>query len=101
MNNQVVYQYVGWKLLNHFLLTLLSSSLVAGGAVSKVDPNSTGLNPAWRTAAAHILTQETWPEGTSGNGIHIIEKKLKGYLETLEELVGPNGGAYFNKVCLL
>lgn len=76
-------------------------SLVAGGAVSKVDPDSVGLNPAWRNALGHVALGSSWPEGTNATAIRQIEDTLKGYLGVLEELVGPDGGAYFNEVSLL
>jgi len=30
-------------------------SFVAGGAVSKIDPNAMGVNPSWRTALIHLV----------------------------------------------
>ncbi|KIK55607.1 hypothetical protein GYMLUDRAFT_47820 [Collybiopsis luxurians FD-317 M1] len=74
--------------------------VVAGGAVSKINPDSAGLNPAWRKAAAHVVLAETWPEGTSVSDIRLLEDTLKGYLGVLEGLVGPGGGAYFNEASL-
>ncbi|KIK55608.1 hypothetical protein GYMLUDRAFT_264112 [Collybiopsis luxurians FD-317 M1] len=82
MNNTVIYH------------------LVAGGAASKVDPDSTGLNPAWRTAAAHVVLSEGWPEGTRVSDVRLIHGTLKGYLGVLEELLGLGGGAYFNEASL-
>ncbi|KIK55609.1 hypothetical protein GYMLUDRAFT_175341 [Collybiopsis luxurians FD-317 M1] len=85
------------------LLSLNSSllyHLVAGGAVSKVDPDSTGLNPAWRKAAAHVALGVSWPEGTSVSDIRLLEDIAKGYVGILEGLVGPDGGAYFNEASL-
>jgi len=38
---------------------------VAGGAVSKVNPDSTGVNPAWRNALSI-----GWNEGTSASEIN-------------------------------
>ncbi|KIK61289.1 hypothetical protein GYMLUDRAFT_166464, partial [Collybiopsis luxurians FD-317 M1] len=74
--------------------------LVAGGAVSKVDPDPTGLNPAWRKAAAHVALGVSWPEGTSVSDIRLLEDIAKGYVGVLEGLVGPDGGAYFNEASL-
>jgi hypothetical protein len=41
--------------------------------VSKVDPDSTGLNPAWRKALAHIDWSQGWDEGASASEIDQIE----------------------------
>ena len=36
--------------------------LVAGGAVAKSDPESTGLNPAWRKALIHTVAGAGWAD---------------------------------------
>jgi len=92
------YEKVAETLLG--LGTSLTYHLVAGGAVSKVDPDSVGLNPAWRNALGHVALGSSWPEGTNATAIRQIEDTLKGYLGVLEELVGPDGGAYFNEASL-
>ncbi|KAJ3995890.1 hypothetical protein F5050DRAFT_1808233 [Lentinula boryana] len=60
----------------------------------------TGLNPAWRTALAHIVLGGSWLEGVNANGIRRIEDKPKGYLASLEGLVGPDGGGYLDEANL-
>ena len=74
-----------------------SCSLVAGGAVSKTDPSSTGLNPAWRTALLHAVAGVGWPEGASSTVIKQLRGVLKGYAATLHDLA-PDSGAYLNEV---
>ncbi|KAI0777631.1 hypothetical protein BD413DRAFT_490600 [Trametes elegans] len=51
-------------------------SMVAGGAVSKVNASSTGLNPAWRSAGAHAVCGTTWPDGTSPADIRQLREAL-------------------------
>lgn len=72
-------------------------SLVAGGAVAQVDPASTGLNPAWRTALMHVVAGESWPQGSSSAYINDVRGQLKNILGELEALA-PGAGAYFNEV---
>ncbi|KAF5392708.1 hypothetical protein D9757_000995 [Collybiopsis confluens] len=75
-------------------------TVIAGGAVSQVDPDSSGLNPAWRKAAAHIVFGGNWPQGSTVSDIRLVQNTVKGYLSVLEDLVGPGGGAYFNEASL-
>ena len=73
------------------------NSLVAGGAVSRVDPNSTGLNPAWRKALAYAVTEITWDEGTPSSEINAMRTDFKTSMAKLEGLA-PGSGAYLNEV---
>ena len=72
--------------------------MVAGGAVSQMDPDSAGLNPAWRKAGLHSVWAGGWPEGTSADGINAVATLVKQRLDIANKLI-PNGGAYFNEVC--
>ncbi|KAK7060233.1 hypothetical protein VNI00_000998 [Paramarasmius palmivorus] len=72
---------------------------VAGGAVSRVDPDSVGLNPAWRNAATLVIVGDSWEDGTSAEEIQNIKEKLKGYNDILESLQ-PGSGTYFNEASL-
>ncbi|RDB23754.1 hypothetical protein Hypma_009405 [Hypsizygus marmoreus] len=74
----------------------VSINFVAGGAVAKVDPDSTGLNPAWRKALAHVLFTEEWAEGQPASYIREVRKRLQGRLKILDR-VTPESGAYFNE----
>jgi hypothetical protein len=73
--------------------------LVAGGAVSRIDPDSTGLNPAWRRALAHVLFSESWEEGTSMSEINRLRNQLAQTLQRISDLT-PGSGAYFNEASL-
>ena len=77
--------------VTYFLL-----SLVAGGAVSKVDPDSTGLNPAWRKALTHVVWGTGWDEGTPANEIKQLRAALAKSLNNLTQLTGSS--AYYNEV---
>ena len=74
-----------------------NARLVAGGAVSKVDPSSTGLNPAWRQAGAHAVFGITWPDGASAALIQSLRDDLEKRLALVRALA-PESGAYFNEV---
>jgi Berberine and berberine like len=73
------------------------TSLVGGNAVSKVDPSSTGLNPAWRSALVLANFGESWDDGMPLDEIREKREHLKANIRALEELV-PGGGSYFNEV---
>ncbi|KAM5530100.1 hypothetical protein V8D89_016241 [Ganoderma adspersum] len=77
----------------------LSYELVAGGAVSKVNPSSTGLNPAWREAGAHVVAGITWVDGSSSTFIEGLRGELEGRLATVRALA-PHLGAYFNEASM-
>lgn len=75
---------------------LIFHSQVAGGAVSRIDPDSVGLNPAWRTAISHVIAVGVWPDGTNVKGINEVRAALKGDLKILASIAGD--AAYFNEV---
>jgi hypothetical protein len=75
---------------------LISDSLVAGGAVAQVDPDSTGLNPAWRKALVHLLWGTGWQEGTPFSEIKQLRAVIAQSLTRVSELAGSS--AYFNEV---
>ena len=60
-----------------------------------MDPDSAGLNPAWRKAGLHSVWAGGWPEGTSAEGINAVATLVKQRLDIANKLI-PNGGAYFN-----
>jgi hypothetical protein len=82
-----------------FVPDLASYSHVAGGAVSKVDPDSTGLNPFWRKALVHVTWRIGWEEGTHANEIKRLRTGLAHTLQNITNLTGSS--AYFNEVRLL
>ncbi|KAI0094878.1 FAD-binding domain-containing protein [Irpex rosettiformis] len=85
--------------------TLLAQSpavsyiMVAGGAVAKVDPDSAGINPAWREALVHVATGQTWVDGTPLTEIVAAKERVKAYTLALENLA-PGSGSYFNEASL-
>ena len=79
----------------NFFLSALSP--VAGGAVSRVDPNSTGLNPSWRRAISEVVIGVSWDEGSTADFINQQIDQLKQMIRVLDELT-PDSGSYFNEV---
>ncbi|KAF9467718.1 hypothetical protein BDZ94DRAFT_980876 [Collybia nuda] len=77
----------------------ISINFVAGGAVSKVDPDSTGLNPAWRKALGHATFGVSWKEGQPASEIQKARQQLRDGIKTLDA-VAPGSGAYFNEASL-
>jgi len=65
--------------------------------VSKIDPDSVGVNPAWRKAVVHAAFGVSWPEGTSSRKIPEMVADVKQVESQLRELT-PSSGAYFNEV---
>ncbi|KAI0073141.1 FAD-binding domain-containing protein [Panus rudis PR-1116 ss-1] len=80
-------------------LPLVQVYLVAGGAVSRKDPSSAALTPAWRKAAAHTVFGYTWPDGTNSTVIDQYVEDMKSKLDLLHS-VAPDSGAYFNEASL-
>ena len=74
--------------------------MVAGGAVAKSDPESTGLNPAWRKALIHTVAGAGWADDAPLVEIDAAKERVKEYTRALEKLA-PNSGAYFNEVSVL
>jgi len=72
-------------------------SFVAGGAVSRVDPESTGLNPSWRKAVAQVSIGESWEEGADSAMIFAARERLKRGTDVLDKLT-KDSGSYLNEV---
>jgi len=72
-------------------------SSVAGGAVSRVDPDSTGLNPSWRKALSEVYITATWPEGSTVDFISQQVNQLKQGTFILDQLT-TDSGSYLNEV---
>ncbi|KAF5365473.1 hypothetical protein D9758_010844 [Tetrapyrgos nigripes] len=72
---------------------------VAGGKVSQIDPDSAGVNPAWRNATALMYSAAFWPEGVTVDEYRVIQQKLKDNLAVLESLA-PGGGTYLNEASM-
>ncbi|KAF8814778.1 FAD-binding domain-containing protein [Phlegmacium glaucopus] len=69
---------------------------VAGGAVSRVDPESTGLNPSWRKAISEVYVSATWPEGSTADFIFQKINHLKQSTLILDQLT-TDSGSYLNE----
>lgn len=83
-----------------FTISLINRlfSYVGGGAVSRVNPDSTGLNPAWRKALVHAVFRTTWDEGASFSEIEQARAELAARLKKVSDEM-PGAGSYFNEVC--
>jgi hypothetical protein len=75
-------------------------SSIAGGAVSRVDPDSTGLNPSWRGAISEVIIGVSWDEGSSVDFISQQIDQLKQWTLILDELT-TDSGSYFNEVIII
>lgn len=72
-------------------------SFVAGGAVSKVNPDSAGLHPAWRKTIGELVTSISWNEGASTADINSLRKVAASNLELLDTL-SVDHATYYNEV---
>ena len=72
-------------------------SLVTGGQVSRVNPDSTGLNPAWRNSLVYTTIGTTWREGANLTEIDAARQALVQDMKILEG-IAPESGAYLNEV---
>ena len=75
-------------------------SSVGGGAVSRVDPDSTGLHPSWRNALSEVVIETTWTaaEGSSTQFSQKIDQ-LKQSTLILDQLT-TDSASYLNEVTL-
>ncbi|KAH7906448.1 hypothetical protein BJ138DRAFT_630614 [Hygrophoropsis aurantiaca] len=72
-------------------------NLVAGGAVSRVDPDSTGLNPAWRHSLVEAVWGHAgWPEGATYGEIERARARLSATMAKVSSIM-PGAGSYFNE----
>ena len=62
-----------------------------------MDPDSTGLNPAWRSSLAFTIIGTTWREGANFTEIEAARQLLIQDMKILEG-IAPESGAYFNEV---
>jgi len=72
-------------------------SLVTGGQVSRVDPESTGLNPVWRKSLVYATLSTTWQDGATLTEIQAARQLLVRDMKILEG-IAPESGAYLNEV---
>ncbi|KAL0066893.1 hypothetical protein AAF712_006088 [Marasmius tenuissimus] len=69
---------------------------VAGGVASQIDPDSVGLNPAWRSALGLVFTGAQWDGSASATEIQAQKDVLKEDVDVLESLE-PGTGSYVNE----
>ncbi|KAK7049188.1 FAD-binding domain-containing protein [Favolaschia claudopus] len=73
-------------------------SLVAGGQVSANANISSAITPAWRTAKTHVIAATIWEDSASLSEINTYRHLFQtSHLAILEQLSGPNAGAYSNE----
>ncbi|KAG8919912.1 hypothetical protein FRC02_001291 [Tulasnella sp. 418] len=74
-------------------------NVVAGGAVSKIDPDSVALNPAWRSGviASANLGFGGWPDSANVTEITWRQQQTTILNQLLGDIIGPGAGAYFNE----
>jgi hypothetical protein len=65
--------------------------------VSRIDPDSTGLNPSWRKALSEVYITATWPEGSTANFIFQQIDEFKQSTLILDQLT-TDSGSYLNEV---
>jgi len=71
--------------------------MVTGGQVSRVDPDSTGLNPVWRKSLVLATVGMTWQDGANLTEIQDERQLLIQDMKSLEG-IAPESGAYLNEV---
>ena len=62
-----------------------------------MDPDSTGLNPAWRNSLVYTVTATTWQEGANLTEIEAARQLFIQDMKILEG-IAPESGAYLNEV---
>ena len=62
-----------------------------------MDPESTGLNPAWRKSLAYSIIGATWQDGANFTEIEAARELLIQKMKILES-IAPESGAYLNEV---
>ncbi|KAF9524364.1 hypothetical protein CPB83DRAFT_897992 [Crepidotus variabilis] len=76
--------------------TTVGLNVVGGGAVNRIDPSSTGLNPSWRHALAEAYVTESWDDGSNVTVIQQAADNLKKSTDILEG-VATDSGSYLNE----
>ncbi|QRV90344.1 FAD-binding domain protein [Ceratobasidium sp. AG-Ba] len=75
-----------------------SINIVGGGAVDKVDPESTGLNPQWRNHALVTWNPGTgWSDDTPASTVKLFKASVTNITQQLGKIGGLDQAAYFNE----
>ncbi|QRV90345.1 FAD-binding domain protein [Ceratobasidium sp. AG-Ba] len=73
-------------------------NIVGGGAVDKVDPESTGLNPQWRNHALVSWNTATgWTDDTPASTVELLKASITNVTQQLGKIGGLDQAAYFNE----
>ena len=73
---------------------------MTGGQVSRADPESMGLNPAWRNSLVYMTLGMHWQDGANSTEIEAGRQRLIQDMRILEG-IAPDSGAYLNEVTVL
>ena len=65
--------------------------------MSRVDPESMGLNPVWRNSLVYVGLGTSWQDGANPTEIEAARQLLIQDMKTLEG-IAPDSGAYLNEV---
>ncbi|KAH7930955.1 FAD-binding domain-containing protein [Leucogyrophana mollusca] len=90
-----------YKELANALLELdgVAFNFVGGGQMAKINPDSVGVNPAWRRTLVHITFGTGWQDGSTVEEIQQNIGALKAKIKRIRDLT-PFSGAYFNEASL-
>jgi len=95
--NSTLVGQVYSQLLNEGTLFILGN-LVAGGKVAENANISNAIIPAWRTAKTHLIIDNGWEDSAT---IPEVQGNLTRFKRTqlpiIEQLTGPDAGAYSNE----
>ncbi|CAE7160076.1 unnamed protein product [Rhizoctonia solani] len=76
----------------------VSFNLIGGGAVSKADPESTGLNPQWRRDALLSWQFITgWAVNSTAEEVKQLQKNVTNIVQEFGKVTGLEDAAYFNE----
>ncbi|KAJ3569639.1 hypothetical protein NP233_g4921 [Leucocoprinus birnbaumii] len=75
----------------------IAINAICGGAVSRINPSSAGLNPNWRKAVGEVYTTGAWADGTPASVIEGIRKQLIQDIHTLDP-ISPGSATYMNEL---
>ncbi|KAJ6598360.1 hypothetical protein DFH09DRAFT_1394555 [Mycena vulgaris] len=89
------------ELLDAGTLAILGH-LVAGGQVAANANISSAVHPAWRTAKTHLIVVNLWTDATPLADVKALRNKFQiTQLPIMEQISGPNAGAYSNEADVL
>ncbi|KAJ7646287.1 FAD-binding domain-containing protein [Mycena polygramma] len=79
-------------------ISIILTNVVAGGQVSANANISSAVHPAWRSAKNHLMILDQWTDDTPLDQINTIRHSFQNTaLPIIEQIAGPNAGAYSNE----